>query len=213
MATIRPSISSAGMPIVILFLVASLTVHVVFHLGWAIPLWCLTFLIAYLFRDPGRAIPSDPLAILCPVDGEVTAVEKIKDPCLNREAIQITVMKKWLDAYVIRSPTEGTPKHVIEGNCMKMGESLGEAHEKVNCIWIQTDEFDDVVMIIRSDWFKYFKCVLMLGEKVGQGQRCGNVPLSAKIDVIVPDTSRVKVEVGQTVLAGTSILASLIRKK
>ena len=88
----------------------------------------------------------------------------------------------------------------------------GYRQSEVNGVWwIQTDEKDDVVMIIMSPskWPARANCTIHAGERIGQGRRCGRFPLFCDVDVLIPDISFLSTEVGQPVKAGVDVLATL----
>ena len=54
-------------------------------------------------------------------------------------------------------------------------------------------------------------CYAHSGERIGQGQRCGFFRFGTQVDVLVPESSRIDVKVADKVLAGTGIIATLVR--
>jgi len=78
-------------------------------------------------------------------------------------------------------------------------------------IWIQTDEQDDIVVVLHASlWFSRMHCYIGSGERLGQGKRCGFIPLGTQIDVYLPKRSRTTHKVGDRVLAGSDLLGELI---
>jgi phosphatidylserine decarboxylase len=51
-----------------------------------------------------------------------------------------------------------------------------------------------------------------VGERVGQGRRCGLRRLAREIELIVPAGWRVDVQLGQRVRSGQTLLATMLRK-
>ena len=51
-----------------------------------------------------------------------------------------------------------------------------------------------------------------VGQEVKQGDRMGIIRFGSRVDVFFPVTSRVQVKVGQTTIAGTTIIAELPAK-
>ena len=81
-----------------------------------------------------------------------------------------------------------------------------------HAIQIKTDEGDDIIIVIRPGrFFKKLSCDAIIGERIGQGHRCGIIPFGSSVDVYVPPSSDIKVKVGEHVEAGISFLASLMR--
>ncbi len=159
----------------------------------------------YLFRDPERVIPAQPLAVVSPVYGIVTLIEEAEEIRLHNKAIRVQITMRFHDIYSLRSPIEGK---VIEQWC-----SLPDIHESRRHfdIFIQSDEGDKVVTAIRlRDIVRQFHMYLHSGERIGQGQRCGYLYFGGVVDVFMPVASKVQVEVGQYVQSGSTVLAQII---
>ena len=177
------------------------------YLGWipAMIVLGLTVPIAYIFRDPVCKVPSAPLAIVSPVDGEVIAVEQQEDPWLKRKAVRIRLKMALWDAHVLRSPIEGKIRN-------QWAEKGDEPHIKRRyTYWIQTDEQDDIVYSIATGNFAPFiKIDLRCGERTGQGQKSGYLYFCGIVDVLVPEFSRIQLNAGDMVTCGSTVLAQII---
>ncbi len=181
-----------------------------FGLLAALALWLLCGVVAFLFIDPPRMIPAAPLGVVCPADGEVIAIEQVRDESLERDATMITIRMKRLGSYVTRAP--------IEGKIIKYWFSPAEAKHDSGAaaidrysMWLQSDENDNVVvrMGVASKALKPV-CYHQSGERIGQGERCGLVRFGGLVEVLLPVSARVKVAVGDRVIAGSDILAMLV---
>ena len=53
----------------------------------AVLCWLALAFIVQFFRDPPRAVPSEDNAVLCPADGRVVRVARVRDPYADRERI------------------------------------------------------------------------------------------------------------------------------
>ena len=62
-------IAREGLPYCIALFVLSVVLTYALGYTWSLPSWGLLAIMCYVFRDPARDIPPDPLAILSPVDG------------------------------------------------------------------------------------------------------------------------------------------------
>ena len=163
---------------------------------------------AYLLRDPIREIPSDPLAVVSPAYGVVTLIEEADDVRLKTRAMRIQVTTSAFDVYSLRAPIEGK---VIEHWCSNPDQNETCRHFDFH---LKTDEGDDVVTAIRlKNIIRKFHFYMHLGERVGQGQRCGFLYLGGKVDVFIPLDSKITVEEGQSVKSGSTVLAQLIHRE
>lgn len=168
----------------------------------------LFFIAAYLLRDPVREIPSEPLAVVSPVYGIVTLIEEAEDVRLNIKAKRIQVTVRLHDVYSLRAPIEGK---VIEHWCSNPDKNESCRHFDFH---LKTDEGDDIVTAVRlKDIIRKFHFYMHLGERVGQGQRCGYLYFGGVIDVFIPLESKVLVEEGEYVKSGSTVLARLIHSE
>jgi len=194
----------------ILFVLLGLTVLAQFLVGpvaFVISLAILS-VAAYLFRDPNRVIPSQPLAIVSPVHGIVTLVEEAEEIRLHNNKLRVQITMRVQDIYSFRSPIEGK---VIDQWCSSPDKNESRRHFDFH---IRSDEGDDVVTAIRlRDIVRRFHMYLHSGERVGQGQRCGYFYFGGVVDVFIPIESKVQVEVGQYVQSGTTVLAQIIHSE
>ena len=200
-------IATEGRTIVTLLVVVVLTSHLIFgEQVW--PLWGVVFVVAYLYRDPNRTIPSAPLGIVSPVDGYVVAVENQFDPFLKRDALCIGLQMNWYGVFVLRAITEGK----IMRHWLHEADSENEISGRLqHAIWIQTDEQDDVVLAIHAGGrFRRMHCYASAGERVGQGKRCGFIPFGTRVDVLLPTRTRSNLKPGDHVKAGRDLVAELV---
>lgn len=163
----------------------------------------LTLVSIGFFYDSDRSLCNSPLGVLAPVDGRVESVETVADPFLDRQAVRVRVRPSLLGAYFVRAPIEGTLRELRRAD----GERCRSAS------WIRSDEDDDVIMAVSDrGMLGQRPCMLSVGERVGQGRRCGLRRLARHIDVYVAENSRIKVKPGQRVRAGTDMLGSIARR-
>ncbi|HHI92499.1 MAG TPA: phosphatidylserine decarboxylase [Gammaproteobacteria bacterium] len=178
----------------------------------SLPLWGLVLLLLFLFRDPARNVPAVPLGIVSPVDGKVVAIDTVHDIYLNRQALSVSVKMGITSVYSVHSPMEG---RVVEQwlNVPRKITGMGE-EVATYAQWIQSDEKDDVVLVVEvNSHLPRPQCYAQSGERIGQGQRCGFIHFGAHVEVLIPVGSRIDVSVGDSVLAGTDIIATLVHAK
>lgn len=169
------------------------------------PLWLPVLLLMWSLREPYRTVPSAPLAIVSPVDGELVSVAEVTDPFLKRPALCYSIRMPWTGGYTLRSVIEGKIQEHWFG-----ASATGTAY--THTIWIRTDEADDIVVAMQPGrWFGRIACYISTGERVGQGQRCGFIPLgTTRVDVFLPLSSNSEAQPGHKLKAGESILGRLI---
>ena len=164
--------------------------------------WVLVLLVLVLFRDPDREIPSQPLAVVSPADGKVTSISTVADPYLPRQSVRVVIQMPPYGVFTTRSPVEGK---VLEP------PNSPEDSSSPHGVWLQTDEGDDVVMVMTRGPLKNDpRCYIRIGDRIGQGKRCGFVHLGGRVEVYMPENCRPLIAEGDTVHSGSDIIAKLV---
>jgi phosphatidylserine decarboxylase len=185
-------------------------VHMAAGFPWAAPVWLLALAVVWLFRDPDRSIPPVPLGVVSPADGRVIAAGPVRDEYLDRDALGVTIRMRRSGVFIMRSPVEGKVQKMWTGITPK--GTAANAGSGV-AFWLQTDEGDDVVIVVStSKRMLHSRCYVHVGERIGQGQRCGLTPFGAVVEVLMPAGSRVETDTGMRVQSGSDLIATLIHR-
>ena len=155
-----PFIAREGWPFLTVLLVVAVLCQIFIHPLAMLFVLLLMVGLAYLFRDPFRAIPSQPLAVLSPVYGVVTLVEEAEEVRLNTRANRIQIHTRIKDVYSLRSPIEGkVVQHWSSTPCANETRRHFDFH-------IKSDEGDNIVTAIRlRDIIPNFHVYLHSGER------------------------------------------------
>lgn len=168
----------------------------------AMPVMLLFLAAAILFYDADHDLASSPLGVVSPVDGTVIEQSDVDDPFLKRRATRLSVRPSLFGGYCLRAASEG-----------KLGEMRCEVSTR-QASWIQTDEGDDIVTDVPlGNLFGLKPVAISYGQRVGQGRRCGLRRLARRIDLYLPEGTRIDAKPGQRVRSGSDVLATLVRKK
>ena len=195
-----PVISKEGIAPVLASVLAAALVMQFAGIYASLAFWGFSLLLVLIFRDPDRDIPAVPLAIVCPADGRVTSVCMTRDPYLDRHAIRIAIRMNPYGVFTTRSPVDGK---VLDPPNIPPGVPHG--------VWLRTNEGDDIVLVMnRGRLYSTPRCYVRIGERVGQGQRCGYIRLGGQVELLLPDTSRTLVTAGDWVRGGADVVAKLI---
>jgi phosphatidylserine decarboxylase len=179
---------------------------------WAVPLWAATLFILQFFRDPAREIPSDPQAVLSPADGRVVAVEKTRDPYLERDALKVSVFMNVFNVHSNRSPVDGTVRQrwYHAGSFVNAALDKASLENERNALWLRTRSGEDVVCVqIAGLVARRILCYVGEGAELERGQRYGFIRFGSRLDVYLPLDAEVKAALGDKVHAAESILARL----
>ena len=183
------------------------------------PLWLVAFLltlialwVAYFFRDPERVGERGDDVVISPADGRVVMITEVDEPAfLHGRAVRISVFMNVFNVHVNRYPVSGTIKYVH----YNPGKFLNAAVEKSSLENEQMSvglDHGGVRVLVRQIAGLIARRIVTYsreGETVEQGERLGIIRFGSRVDVFLPPSSTVIVKVGETTLAGTTVLARL----
>lgn len=190
---------------------AAFLLYAVLGTAGAAPAVMLFAVLLLFFRDPARDPPSLPLAVVCPLDGKVTAAGADHDPWLGRESVRVGLATGLLNVHSLFSPIEGK---VVEQwtHPAHPGDNTASMKNRL-AYQIRTDEGDDVVLeIAQGPWRGSVRFSYQPGERVGRGRRVGYAPLGREINVYAPASSQVQVSAGEHTTAARTILAVMVHE-
>ncbi len=195
---------------------AGLTV-VAWALGWetvALVFGVLGGWIGWFFRNPSRTIPPGKNLILASGDGRVVAVQEEFEPrFLKDRSLRISVFLNIFDVHINRMPCDGTITDVVYQSGRFHNASHPEAtmHNEHNALMIETPARHKVLCVqIAGLIARRIVCWVRPGDAAVMGERFGLIQFGSRVDTYCPAESRVRVEVGDRVKAGESILAEFV---
>ncbi|SOB95269.1 MULTISPECIES: phosphatidylserine decarboxylase [Thalassospira] len=196
---------------VVLFLIAE-------PLGWIgviLTLWC-----AYFFRDPDRITPVDENLVISPADGRVCMISKAplpKELELDDKTprTRVSIFMNVFNVHVNRCPVNG--------------EVVGEAYVPGKFVNAELDKASEnnerQILLVRDKEGREFGvvqiaglvarrilCDVGRGSQLKAGERFGLIRFGSRVDVYLPEGVEPKVIVGQTTIAGETILADIAAK-
>jgi phosphatidylserine decarboxylase len=171
----------------------------------------LTLFVAFFFRDPERSIPQDEGCVVAPADGRVVTVEKNyrEERFLSAPATRVGIFMSPLDVHVNRVPVSGTVE-IVRYQPGKFRPAFAEDATDVNeqnAVTIRDPQGRRVLLVqVAGILARRIVCALSGGEEVQQGDRYGLIMLGSRVDLYCPPEVKLKVQVGQRVRAGETII-------
>ncbi len=179
---------------------------------WSVPLWIAAVFVLQFFRDPPREIPGTERTVVSPADGRIVAIEKAKDSYLERDALKVSVFMNVFNVHANRSPVDGEVKDrwYSQGTFVNAALDKASAQNERNALWIRTPAGADVTCVqIAGLIARRILCYVKAGERLRRGERFGFIRFGSRVDVYLPLDATVKVELGQAVSCGATVLAEL----
>ncbi len=208
----HPLIAREGWPFLGIAIVVAPAVHFFLGFLWALPFWATALFLLQFFRDPARAVPDDPQAVLSPADGRIVAVEKARDPYLERDALKISVFMNVFNAHSNRSPVEGTVKQrwYHAGSFLNAALDKASLENERNALWLRTRAGQDVTCVqIAGLLARRILCYVDAGAELKRGQRYGFIRFGSRVDLYLPPDAQPRAALGDKVYATESVLACL----
>jgi len=182
-----------------------------FWLGLGLTTWCY-----YFFRDPVRSVAQLPGLILSPADGVVSLITKTVPPADmqlgDKPLTRVSVFMNVFNCHVNRAPMAGSVVAICYHHGKFLNASLDKAseHNERNSITIESADKTRIgVTQIAGLVARRIVCFTKVGESLGVGERFGLIRFGSRLDIFLPEGVEPAVGLGQTAVAGETILARL----
>lgn len=192
---------------VILFLIAPV-------LGWigvGLTIWCY-----YFFRDPVRATPTRAGLIVSPADGIVSLIEKAVPPAelgmSDMALTRVSVFMSVFNCHVNRAPIAGKIAAIAyrPGKFFNASLDKASADNERNSLCIEMPDGPQIAVVqIAGLVARRIVCFSAPGDTLRTGERFGLIRFGSRLDVYLPDGVEPMVNLGQTMVAGETVLADL----
>jgi len=208
----HPIIAREGWGHVAIAVAAALGVGLLAGWWWSAPLWIAVVFVVQFFRDPPRRIPGTERTVVSPADGRIVAVEKTDDPYLKREARKVSVFMNVFNVHANRSPVDGEVKDrwYAQGAFINAALDKASLENERNALWLRATGGADVTCVqIAGLIARRILCYAKPGDHLRRGERFGFIRFGSRVDVYLPLSATVRVELGQIVRCGATVLAEL----
>lgn len=174
----------------------------------------------YFFRDPMRVTPTGDDLVISPADGVVQMITEVVPPAeleMGDEPLtRVSVFLNIFNVHINRVPAAGTISRLYYHPGKFLNASLDKASEenerqlaKVTCVNGKEIGFIQIAGLVA----RRIKCNLHEGQGVAAGERFGLIRFGSRCDVFLPKGVAPLVCVGQTAIAGETILANMKGKQ
>jgi phosphatidylserine decarboxylase len=208
----HPWLAREGWPFLAISGVAALAASIIAGWLWSAPLWLIFVFVLQFFRDPVRPVPGDAKSVLSPADGRIVVIEPARDPWLERDALKISVFMNVFNVHSNRSPIDGAviKRWYHPGKFVNAALDKASTENERNALHLRTADGQDITCVqVAGLIARRILCYVDAGTPLVRGQRYGFIRFGSRVDLYLPREVRVKVGVGDTVSATSTILAEL----
>jgi len=206
-------VAKEGIPFI---LIGGLLTLGVWTMGWVWPtclLGACTLFTAWFFRNPARTIPPGENLIVSPGDGKVVAIEsEFEHRYLKEQSVRISIFLNVFDVHINRMPVAGIVQDMVyqPGKFMMADQPEASSGNEQNALMLRRSDGTKILCVqIAGLVARRIVSWVVPGEQVEKGERFGLIRFGSRMDVYLPQSSTIRVQVGSRVKGGSAILAEV----
>ncbi len=165
-----------------------------------VPFLCLAL---WFYRDPDRVPPPDPDVWVSPADGKVVELFEAEHPYVGR-AMKIGIFMSGFDVHVNRMPAAGRidyQEHVPGKKGFAIAPKASEVNERFYT-GVVTDQGRALIVQIAGIMARRIVTYVKKDDDLLRAERFGMIKLGSKVDLYLPASVELSVQVGDKVKAG-----------
>ncbi len=212
---ILPNINNEGWRFVGIFAAVTALLAILWQpLGWlglVLTVWCY-----YFFRDPERITPDMADVVVSPADGTVQMIAKVKAPkeldMGDKTFTRISIFMSVFNVHVNRAPASGkiTKSVYVPGKFLNATLDKASKDNERQVLSMKTSSGKEIAFVqIAGLVARRILCEAKEGQEYRAGERFGLIRFGSRLDVYLPEGVAPQVCLGQTMIAGETILANL----
>ena len=197
---------------ILVILIALAFVALLFSAWFAFIFLILIGYTFYFFRDPERAVPTDPSSVVAAADGTVTDIVEVEETdLLKTKTRRIGIFLSIFDVHTNRAPLDGRVIFRQRREGLFLDARRPECSERNEAM---TWGFENprVTIVVRQLTGAIARRIVAwseVGDEVKKGDRFGMIRFGSRTEVYLPLTASVLVKVGEHVAGGSTIIARL----
>ncbi|KPQ05994.1 MAG: phosphatidylserine decarboxylase Psd [Rhodobacteraceae bacterium HLUCCA12] len=215
LSTVIKPVHREGYPFIAIFAAVTLVLFLIWEpLGWigvVLTIWCY-----YFFRDPERVTPQRDGLLVSPADGVVSLIEPAAPPeelgLGPTPMTRVSVFMNVFNCHVNRIPVSATVAAVSYRPGKFFNASLDKAStdNERNALALQLADGRKIAVVqIAGLVARRIVCDVAPGTALETGERFGMIRFGSRVDVYLPDGVHPLVALGQTMVAGETVIADL----
>lgn len=216
---IFPNINNDGWKFISAFGIATALLALIWGplglIGLILTVWCY-----YFFRDPDRITPNVKDIVVSPADGIVQMITRVTGPeelgLNNKTFNRISVFMSVFNVHVNRAPATGKilKTKYIKGKFLNATLDKASRDNERQLLSMKTQSGKEIAFVqIAGLVARRIVCHAKEGDEYLAGSRFGHIRFGSRLDVYLPTDIEPLICVGQTMVAGETVLAHLTNPK
>ncbi len=198
--------------IIALIIAVAYAIHLVLGYIFSILGAALLLLIMNFFRNPYIEVVQDDTQILAPCDGKVVVIEDVQDDIYFKAVVtQVSIFMSPFNVHVNRNPIGGLvryAKYYPGKYLMAFNPKSSQLNEQTYVV-AENDKVTIAYKQIAGFLARRIKCYIKEGEQIDQGEEYGFIKYGSRIDLLMPTSCKVKIQLAEKVKAGKTVIAEI----
>lgn len=188
-----------------------------FHFLFIAILLVFWVLVALFFRIPRRVFTEDRTRLISPADGMIVTIEEtFEKEYFKEECRQISIFMNGNDVHVNRYPCDGTVEYVKfhRGNYFVASYPKSSVLNERTSVGIRLPDGQKILIRqVAGTMARRIVCYAREGEQVKQNQEMGFIKFGSRVDIFVPLSFDVEVDVEDRVKNAISPICAITPAK
>ncbi|MBN1363802.1 MAG: phosphatidylserine decarboxylase family protein [Syntrophaceae bacterium] len=207
-------IAHEGYPFIVFSLIITIFVAFLVEYWWLKSFFALlTVFIVWFFRNPERSFQEEEKLIISPADGRIVKIENVElDGTISGKFKKISIFMNIFNVHVNRAPYQGKIETINYHNGKFFSANLDKASQdnERNEVLISTEDGRIIWTVqIAGLIARRIVCWVSEGMNIRKGERFGIICFGSRVDVYLPEDSKVSVNFKDKVKAGQTTLGYL----
>jgi phosphatidylserine decarboxylase len=181
-----------------------------------IAVWILFALFTlYFFRDPDPLVPAAPNVVVSPAHGKVDVIDEVTElEFMGGNCRRISTFLSVFNVHVQNAPVGGKVVHLRHhaGEFLNAIKTESAAHNENVLLGIESSERAGEKIGVRLIAGLIARRIIpwvAIGDVPARGERISLIQFGSRVDLYLPLAATIKVKLGDKVVGGQTIMASL----
>jgi len=173
----------------------------------------LAGLVVYFFRVPARTTEKNSKHVIAPADGKIVVIKEVfEKEYFKDNRIQVSIFMSPLNVHQNKAPVSGVVsylKHHRGAFYPAFVEKSSELNERCSTVFKTGDGTEILSRQIAGTVARRICFYVKPGDKIEQGEEYGFIRFGSRVDLFLPLTAKVTVELGVLPVGGKTVIATL----
>jgi phosphatidylserine decarboxylase len=187
--------------------------HILHYLLMAASLIFFSFIVLF-FRTPARKLVPDPLLIYAPADGKIVVIEDtFEKEYFKDNRLQISIFMSPFNMHSNRYPITGTVAYANYQAGKKYharSPKSSELNERSSVVVKSENGTEILIRQVAGAVARRIVTYSKKGESVRQGDELGFIKFGSRVDIFLPESTEIDVQMFEQVRASRTIIAKVL---